>query len=126
MVTRGRGDRIARNRRGGGALGCLVPLLIITAIGYFAVNASDAAFNYYRLRDAMQQEARFAHRKTDDQIRTRLRAFVDSLELPVAARRINIRRTETGIAISAQYTEVIDFPFMAKRIEFRPVAERAF
>lgn len=126
MVRPGGGDRIARNRRGGGALGCLVPLLIITAVGYFAVNASDAAFKYYRLRDAMQQEARFADRRTDDQIRARLRAFVDSLDMPVSARRINVRRTERAISISVEYAEVIDFPFVAKQIEFRPSAERQF
>ena len=117
---------LARNRRGGGALGCLVPLLIVTIIGYFAVHATDAGFNYYRYRDAMQQEARFSHRKTDDQIRTRLRAFVDSLGMPAAARRVNIRRTETRITISADYAETIDFPFFSKRIDFHPKAERHF
>lgn len=42
MVKRRAGGRIARNRRGGGALGCLVPLLIITIIGYYNYCA-----NYY-------------------------------------------------------------------------------
>lgn len=126
MVTGRSGDPDPGRRRGGTALGCLVPLLIVTIIGYFAVHASDAAFEYYRLRDAMQQEARFAHRKTDDQIKTRLRAFVDSLGMPVSARRINVRRTERKITISADYAETIDFPFFSKRIEFHPVAERQF
>lgn len=126
MVSRSALGPISRGRRGGGALGCLVPLLILSLIGYVGVHASDAAFKYYRLRDAMQQEARFAHRRSDDQIRTRLRAFVDSMEIPVAARRINVRRTETGITIGADYSQTIDFPFLSKRFEFHPRAERRF
>lgn len=119
---------LARNRRGGGALGCLVPLLIITVIGYFGVHASDAAFSYYRFRDAMQQEARFADRprRTDDRIKERLRALADSLGLPPEARRVTVRRTESAIRISADYSEEIEFPFFAKRIEFHPTAERRF
>lgn len=120
--------RLSGNRRGGGALGCLVPLLILTIIGYFAVHASDAAFRYYRFRDAMQQEARFSvrPRRTDDVIRERLRALADSLELPPEARRIDVIRSESGIWISAEYAEEIDFPFFSKRIEFRPKAEQRF
>ena len=128
MVTRRGGNRIARNRRGGGLLGCLIPLLVITIIGYFAVHASDAAFRYYRFRDAMQQEARFADRprRTDERIKERLRAFADSQGLPIEARDVKVHRTETRIRISADYSETIDFPFFSKRIDFHPTVERIF
>lgn len=126
MVNRVSGGPLARGRRGRGALGCLVPLLILTVIGYFAANASDAALRYYRLRDAMSQEAKFAHRKTDEQIRARLRAFVDSIEAPIAAKRVVVVRTETGITIAAEYSETIEFPFFSKRIDLHPRAERQF
>lgn len=126
MVSPRAADGLARSRDGGAAIGCLVPLLVVVIAGYFAVHASDAAFNYYRLRDAMQQEARFSHRKTDDQIKTRLRAFADSLGMPAEARQINVHRTETRIRISADYSEIIEFPFFSKQIEFHPKAEREF
>jgi len=126
VVTRAGVRRAARGRRGAGAMGCLLPLLILAIIGYVGVHASDSALNYYRLRDAMRQEARFAHRKTDDQIRIRLRAFVDSMAMPVAARKINIQRSETRISISADYQETIDFPLFPKRFDFHPNAERRF
>lgn len=128
MVTRGRSRRIARDRRGRGLLGCLVPLLIVSIIGYFVAYASDAALRYYRFRDAMQQEARFAHRprRTDDRIALRLRSMADSLELPVEARQINVRRTESAIRISADYSETVDFLIFSKRFDFHPSAERTF
>lgn len=109
-------------------IGCLIPLLIISIIGYFVAHASDAALRYYRFRDAMQQEARFAHRptRTNERIVQRLRAMADSLELPVEARRINVRRTERAIRISADYSETIDFLIFSKRFDFHPSAEREF
>jgi hypothetical protein len=122
------GARIARGRYGRGALGCLIPLLVMSIIGYFVAHASDAALRYFRFRDAMQQEARFANRprRTDDRIALRLRSMADSMELPVEARQINIRRTENGIRISANYSETIDFLVFSKRFDFHPSAERTF
>ena len=127
MVTRAGTGRIARDRRGGGALGCLVPLLIVTIIGYFVAHASDAALRYYRFRDAMQQEARFAHRprRTDDRIAERLRLLADSLEVP-ADRRIRVSRTGQRIRISANYTETVDFLIFSKRFDLHPLVERSF
>jgi seryl-tRNA(Sec) selenium transferase len=109
-------------------MGCLVPLLIVSIIGYFAAHASDAALRYYRFRDAMQQEARFAHRptRTDDRIRARLRSMADSLEVPVTGRRIDIRRTEQRIRIGANYSETIDFLIFSKQFNLHPMVERTF
>lgn len=128
MVTRAGTGPVARSRRGGGALGCLVPLLIVTIMGYFAAHASDAALRYYRFRDAMQQEARFASRprRTDDRIKERLRALADSLDVPAEGRRIEVRRTEQRIRISANYSETIDFLIFSKRFDLHPMVERAF
>lgn len=126
MVTDRRVGRGARVRRGASAIGCLVPLLVLSIIGYATVHASDAGFAYWRLRDAMQQQARFADGRTDDQIRTRLVAFVDSMGMPLGARKIKVVRTENRITISADYEQTIDFPFISKRFDFHPKAERRF
>lgn len=109
-------------------MGCLVPLLIVAIIGYFAAHASDAALRYYRFRDAMQQEARFAHRptRTDDRIKQRLRSMADSLEVPAQGREVDIRRTGQRIRISANYAETIDFLIFSKRFDLHPTVERAF
>ncbi|MEX0908496.1 MAG: hypothetical protein WDZ58_01925 [Gemmatimonadaceae bacterium] len=127
-MTRAGIGRIARGRRGGGAMGCLVPLLIVSIIGYFAAHASDAALRYYRFRDAMRQEARFAHRptRTDDRIKARLRSLADSLEVPTESRQIDVRRTEQRIRISADYSETIDFLIFSKRFDLHSMVERTF
>lgn len=112
--------------RGASTLGCLFSLLVVVAIAYFGVNIGGPYWRYYRFRDAFQQEARFAQRKTDAQIVTTLRLMADSLALPPEAHRINVRRTPADIIIWTQYAETIDFPFVTRDIKFRPLAQRAF
>jgi hypothetical protein len=117
MVTR---------RRGASTLGCLFSLLVVVALIYFGVNVGAPYFRYYQFRDAMQQEARFADRKTDAQIVVTLRLKADSLALPARAHTINVRRSPGRIVIWTEYAETIDFPFVTRDIAFRPVVERAF
>ena len=117
MVTR---------RRGASTLGCLFSMLVVVALVYFAVNVGAPYWRYYQFRDAMQQEARFAERKSDAQIIATLRLKADSLSLPAPAHRINVRRTPSRISIWTDYSETIDFPFVTRDVSFRPVVERAF
>lgn len=113
-------------RRGASTLGCLFIMLVVAALVYFGVNVGEPYFRYYRFRDAMEQEARFAERKTDAQIIASLRLKADSLALPAPAFTINVRRTPSHITIWTEYAETIDFPFVTRDITFRPVVERAF
>ena len=117
MVTR---------RRGASTLGCLFSLLVVVALIYFGVNVGGPYLRYYQFRDAMQQQARFAERRSDAEITTTLRLKADSLALPATAHRINVRRTPSRIVIWTDYSEIIDFPFVTREITFRPVAERSF
>ena len=112
--------------RGASTLGCLFSLLVVVAIAYFGVNIGAPYWRYYQFRDALQQEARFAERKSDTEIVTTLRLKADSLALPPQAHRINVRRTQGDIVIWTEYAETIDFPFVTREITFRPLAQRAF
>jgi hypothetical protein len=113
-------------RRGASTLGCLFTMLVVVALVYFGVNIGAPFWRYYQFRDAMQQETRFAERKTDSQIIATLRLKADSLMLPGPAHKINVRRTPGRITIWTEYAETIDFPFVTRDITFRPVAERGF
>ena len=112
--------------RGASTLGCLFSMLVVVAVVYFGVNVGAPYLRYYQFRDAMEQEARFANRKTDSEIVGSLRLKADSLSLPPLAHRINVRRTPNRVVIWTDYTETIDFPFITRDIAFRPVAEKVF
>ena len=110
-------------RPGRSALGCLFSLLIIVAVGYFAVNAGESYWRFYQFQDDMRQEVNFAKERTNEQIITRLRASVDSLGLPEEAKRISIHRSENGISVESSYDDRVEMPMYVKEIHYRAHAE---
>ena len=110
-------------RRGAGRLGCLLSLLVAAAVAYFAVNVGEIMLRRVRFEDAMKQEARFAARKSDAAIRSRLVSLADSLGLPEAAGRVHIRRGPRAIRISSEYYEHLEVPGYVKEVVMRPRAE---
>lgn len=106
-------------------VGCVVQLAILAAIIYFGAYAGQDLLDYYRLRDAMKQEARFAKLRTDTQIKDRLRSFADSVGLPVAAQDVNIVRDQNTIHIWSEYDQPLRLPFeIQKSVHLRPSVER--
>lgn len=113
-----------RQRRGTSRLGCVIQLGILVAILYFAFYAGQDLLDYYRLRDAMKQEARFASTRTDAQMKDRLRNFADSVSLPPEAKEINIIRDENTIRIWSEYDQPLRLPFdIKKSVHLRPSVE---
>ena len=119
MVTRATGRS---------TLGCLVGILIMTALLYFGVNIGEVYWRFYRYQDAMQQEARFAQMRTDQAIVSRLASAADSLRLPDAAREVKVRREEAGrrIYIAADYSERVELPGFVRTFHFKPRAEGTY
>lgn len=111
MVSRYR----RRVRSGASRLGCLIQLIIVVGIIYFGAYACQDLLDYYRFQDAMKQEARFASKRTDQQIKDRLRMFADSVGLPVAAQDVNIVRDELSIHIWSEYDQPLRLPFDWKK-----------
>jgi hypothetical protein len=108
-------DTRRRQRRGASRLGCVIQLAIVVAIIYFGAYAGQDLLDYYRFQDAMKQEARFASKRSDTQIKDRLRMFADSVGLPVAAQDINIVRDELSIHIWSEYDQPLRLPFDWKK-----------
>ena len=113
-------------RRGTSRLGCLVGgLLVVTAL-YFGFNIGEVYVRFYRLRDAMAQEARFGQTRNDVTIRTRMKQVVDSLGLPAEASVIRIRRNASSITISSEYTEHVELPLFVREFKFAPRVVHTF
>ena len=113
-------------RRGTSRLGCLVGLLLLVTIAYFGFNIGEVYVRFYRLKDAMVQEARFADSRTDDAIRDRLAAVADSLGLPDEAGRVRVIRSANRIVITSDYSEHVEFPLFVREIKFAPQVVRTF
>lgn len=116
---------VTSRRRGMSRLGCLVALALLTVGAYFAINLGEPYYRYYRFQDAMEQEARFAAHKTDDDIRRRLRVVADSLGLPEGAGMVQIRRSGDRVMIWSEYYEYVELPMFVRELHFSPTAERS-
>ncbi|HEY0243109.1 MAG TPA: hypothetical protein VGC52_10650 [Gemmatimonadaceae bacterium] len=118
---------MGRSRRGASRLGCLIQIAIVAMIVYFGLLAGEEALAYYRFKDAMKNEARFASIRSDTEIRNRLRVFADSVELPAQAKEVRIVREGNRIRIWSEYDQVFKLPLNKTRVvHFRPSVEKTF
>jgi hypothetical protein len=110
------------------SLGCLFALLLATVVLYFGVNIGEVFWRFYRFQDAMRQEARFGHLRTDQVIAGRLSSAAEALGLPDAARRPQVRRDETSrrLFISVDYSEKVELPGFVRTFSFAPRAEGTY
>lgn len=115
---------MVRSRSGRSNLGCLVLLLIVTAVFYFAYPIGDAHWRAYRFKDRMAYEAEFATMRTDDDIRARLASYADSLGLPSPAGQVQVSRSDNRIRIRASYVHRFQLPFATRDVPFTPLVER--
>jgi hypothetical protein len=119
---------VVRRTTGRSRLGCLVALLLATAAVYFGVNIGEVYWKYYRYQDAMQQEVRFAQMRTDQAIARRLASVAESLDLPDAARDVEVRRDQgtRRIFIASKYSELVELPGFVRTFQFAPRAEGTY
>lgn len=110
-------------RRGLSTMGCLFSLLITGALIYVGVKVGEVYWRYYEYQDDINQQVRFASHTSNEQILVHLRAAVDSLDLPEGAKEIQIRRTDTAIAIEVEYDDRIELPRYVREVHFHPHAE---
>jgi hypothetical protein len=115
------------SRGGRGKLGCLLGLLLLVGVIYFGVDVGEVYWRYYRFDDAVKQEAQYGATRTDDEIRRRLIALVDSLGLPdEAGRRLEVRRSANRLFIQTSYTDSINVPLYKREVRFTPSADVRF
>jgi hypothetical protein len=117
---------MVNTRAGKGVLGTLFVLVLIGAVAHFGWNVGNTYWRFYQYEDRMKQEARFALHRSDELITRRLRAYADSLKLPVGAHKVNVRRRQGTIQIWAEYYELVEFPGFVREIYFHPQAVGTF
>ena len=117
---------MVRPRTGSSTLGCLFVLLLLSAAGYFAVNIGEVYLRYFKFKDGMRQEVRFASHNSDQVILRHLRAQADSLGLPEAAGEVTLQRSGRHIEIESEYYEHIELPLFVREVRFNPHAEGIF
>jgi len=116
--------RRATNRRGSSSTGCLLTMLVFSAVLYYGINIGEVYWRYYQYQDEMRSQARLAPSLNDGVIRRRLLLTVDRLGLPPEAQKIQIKRTAKPrqIIIQSEYEEEVRLPLFNHTFHFRPSA----
>jgi hypothetical protein len=109
-------------RRGLSSMGCLFSLAIAGALMYVGVKVGEVYWRYYEYQDDMKQEVRFAANVSTENIILHLKAAADTLDLPVDAKVLTVRRSPREISIEAEYYERIELPMYARDVLFHPHA----
>ena len=99
------------SQKGEGRLGTLFALLLLAVLIYLGVKIVPVLVNTYALKDFMDEEARFAAvRKDDEVIRNRIWRKAQELELPLRKKSIITRRTNARFNIRVSYSVPIETP----------------
>lgn len=92
-------------RRAATELGCLAWILIIAITVYVGIHVGAPYMRYYRFRDAVDQQVRYATFRNDDGIRKEIWAAADSLDLPEEAYHVTVERAPSLIRIFGSYDD---------------------
>ena len=106
------------NRRGTTALGCLVEILIVIGLLYCGMQVSEPYYRYYRYRDAITQQARFANLRDDDSVRKDILANADTISMPQGAYYVHIARANGAIRIWTSYTDTWTIWHYTRPVDF--------
>ena len=99
------------SERGEGRLGTLLALTVLAVLIYMGVKVVPVMVNTYAFKDFLQEEARFASVRRDDQeIRERVWKKARELELPVEMKQIHTERSNSRFDIAVRYSVPIVTP----------------
>jgi len=102
-----------RRERGEGQFGCLVGLVILLIAGLIAYKMIPIKVKAADLRETIVDESKSAGQHNDDLIRRQILVKAEQLDLPVAEKDVQIKRTHGNVGniqVDVQYTVPVDFP----------------
>lgn len=104
------GDPGSPGQRGSARTGCLFGILLLTLGVYAAIQILASEMDFRSLQRAVEQQARYAETRTDQEIRQDLVTRVRELGLPRSAENVVVRRMlGDGVLITVGYPDTVSF-----------------
>lgn len=100
--------------------------MVVAVVAYFGFNIGEVYLRYFRMKDAMTQELRFANDRDDTAIRAHMAAVADSLGLPDEAGRVVVLRQSNRVSISSSWSELVELPLFVRQFRFAPQVVRSY
>jgi hypothetical protein len=106
-------------QRGEGRVGMIIALTIFLVAGFLAVKVVPVRVNAYEFREALREEAKYTTVHRDErQTLERILEKAESLNIPIDAKNVQIRRTKSEVIVSAKYKLPIDLKVTTYVYEF--------
>ena len=104
-----------RNQLGVGKLTLLIFGSIVFSGFYYAYNVLPFYYYFYELRSQFQACIRMGSEETDEEIRKRVYAKIDELEIPADKETLVLQRNGNRMHIRIRYREYFDIYWKGKR-----------
>ena len=112
-----------RAQRGEGQIGCIIGLIILLASGYIAYKMIPVKVRAADLRQEITDVARSAGVYKEPEIRKRIMAKAEELELPLDPDNLTVIRKSDRVYIEAIYVVPVEFPGYTYQWEFKHIAD---
>ena len=100
------------SQRGEGKVGCIIGLIVLIVVAYFAIVMLPSYINMWEFKDMMEEEAKFAAvRKDADEIKHRLLTKAKELELPIGEEQVDVKLDSKRVEIEVKYRLIVDTIF---------------
>jgi hypothetical protein len=111
--------RRSESQRGEGRAGAIFALALCLVAVFLAVKIVPVRVNAYEFKETLREEAKYisVHRNNAQGLERLLQA-AESLEIPVSAKNIKIRRTKAEVIVSATYELPIDLKVTTYMFKF--------
>ena len=113
----------ARTQRGEGQIGCIVGLIVLIAASYIAFKMVPVKVRAADLRKEIVDVARSAGVYREPQIRQKIMAKAEELEIPLEPENLEVVRKSDRVYIEATYVIPVEFPGYTYQWEFKHIAD---
>jgi hypothetical protein len=117
----------AKNQSGRIRISTLLLLVVLASAAYCAYAFGKVYWHRYAIQEAIDRQLSFSGQLVDESIRQRLVDELSGMDLPRAARRVQVTRTSPRtIQVSIQYTETVNLLFTQRQIPVSIRKERSY
>jgi hypothetical protein len=87
----------------------VLKLAVVALIAHAGIKIVPVFWANLRFKDALAEQARFAGKKTEDELRSRAEKTANSLEIPVGGDQISIRKVGAATSFDTRYVAQLEY-----------------
>ena len=97
-----------------------IKLAIVALVVHAAVKTVPVYWNYFKFKDAVQELANFSERRSPEEVRARVLAIAERLDVPVTGSDVRVRKEAERTYVATEYTANLEyFPGRTYPVEFK-------